>query len=229
MARSEEEIPELALRALEMVPADAAVGLGTGRAATAFIRALAAKIQQGFHIGAAVPTSEASASVARELGIPLADLESAMPLDITVDGADEVDPQLNLIKGYGGALVREKIVAAASRQLVILVGPDDVQTKVVSNLGQRGILPVEVIPFGLGLCRARFSEWGLAPSIRMRDGWPLITDNGNQILDCRLAASIDPEKLEAQILKIPGVVDTGFFLQMATTVLIQWPDRVEVR
>src|SRR5581483_1982295 len=131
-------------RALEFVREGDVVGLGSGRAATAFIQRLGARVQQGLRVRG-VPTSRASEELARGLGIPLVSLEGAMPLALTVDGADEVDLDLNLIKGYGRALVREKVVAAASRKLVILVGPG----KTVDRLGGRGKLPVEVLPFAL--------------------------------------------------------------------------------
>src|SRR6516165_3956087 len=135
-------------KALEFINDGAAVGLGSGHAAERFIRALGERVRAGLRVRG-VATSRASAALAAEAGIPLTSLNDAMPLDITVDGADEVDPQLNLIKGYGHALVREKIVAAASRQLVILIGPEHVSEKVVDTLGQRGKLPVEVVPFGM--------------------------------------------------------------------------------
>src|SRR5512139_3345448 len=132
----------LATRALEFVTDGNIVGLGTGRAATAFVHALGRRVQGGLRISG-VPTSAATAVAARECGIALVDLDAIEAIDVTVDGADEVDPHLNLIKGYGGALVSEKVVAAASRTEVILVTSE----KLVAVLGQRGILPVEVIPF----------------------------------------------------------------------------------
>src|SRR5438034_5575980 len=151
---------------------DTAVGLGAGRAATAFVGALAARVRDGLRVRG-VPVSEATAAVARELGIPLVGLE--VEIDVTVDGADEVDPDLNLIKGYGGALVRERIVAAASRRQIILVERD----KPVRRLGSRGRLPVEVIPFALPLCRRRLAALGPRPTLRMVAEHPFVTDNGN--------------------------------------------------
>src|SRR5438552_3290378 len=148
-----EPLSALARRALGFVKDDTAVGLGAGRAATAFLRALAARVGDGLRVRG-VPVSEATAELARELGIPLVGLEA--DIDVTVDGADEVDPELNLIKGYGGALVRERIVAAASRRQIILVERD----KLVPRLGSRGRLPVEVIPFALPLCRRRLAARG---------------------------------------------------------------------
>ena len=158
------------------------VGLGSGRAATRFIRALGARVAEGLHVRG-VPTSQSTAALASELGIPLTTLDELETIDIAVDGADEVDPQLNLIKGLGGALVREKIVAAAARRLVILVGPE----KLVSQLGERGALPVEVVPFAVAYCRRKLESLGYAAIPRCKDGRLFTTDNGNQILDCRIA------------------------------------------
>jgi ribose 5-phosphate isomerase A len=211
-------------RALEYVEDGATLGLGTGRAAAAFVRALGARVSGGLKVRG-VPTSEATAALAREVGIPLLSLAEAGELDVTFDGADEVDPRLDLIKGYGGALVREKIVAASSRRLVILVGDE----KVVPVLGARGRLPVEVLPFGEALCRRRLAELELAAEVRRaEDGDVWMTDNGNHILDCRVAAIEDPAALDRAILQIPGVLGTGIFAGMADVVLVQRVDRVEV-
>jgi ribose 5-phosphate isomerase A len=146
-------------------------------------------------------------------------------LELTVDGADEVDPQLNLIKGRGGALVREKIVAASSRRLVILVGTE----KLVDTLGEQGVLPVEVVPFGLALCRRRLKELGHSGTLRQDGANTFVTDNGNYILDCKVGAIADPAGLERALHAIPGVVGTGLFLGMAETVLIQDGDQVRIR
>ncbi len=143
-------------------------------------------------------------------------LADAGKLDLTIDGADEVDPGLNLIKGYGRALVREKIVAASSRRLVILVGDE----KLVPRLGSRGKLPIEVIPFALPLGERRLRQLGCEP-VPCRNGEGLfVTDNGNHILDCRIAPIEDAPRLEADIHAIPGVVGTGLFLGMADIVLV---------
>lgn len=202
-------------KALEFLHDGCTVGLGSGRAATQFVRLLGTRVQAGFHVRG-VATSRATADLATQQGVPLVSLEEAMPLDVTVDGADEVDPQLNLIKGFGRALVREKIVAAASRKLVILVGPG----KRVDQLGRRGKLPVEVVPFGLPLCRRRLTDLGCVPVPYMKDGSLFVTDNGNHILDCEIRPLAEPATLEAEIRAIPGVVGTGLFLGMADTVLI---------
>jgi ribose 5-phosphate isomerase A len=207
-------LASLASRALECVRDGAIVGLGTGRAATAFLHALAARVKEGLSIRG-VPTSETTARLARELNIPLVGLDEG-PIDVTVDGADEVDPQLNLIKGFGGALVRERIVAASSRMQVILVDA----SKLVPKLGTRGRLPIEVIPFSLPLCIRRLKEVGCQPTLRIVEGKPFVSDNGNVILDCAIGPLEDPAALDSKIRNIPGVVGTGLFLGTAHTVLV---------
>ncbi len=204
----------LAERALEFVRDDTLVGLGAGQAASAFVRALAARVRQGFRVRV-VPASEATARLARDLGLPVVALDTPI-LDVTVDGADEVDPQLDLIKGYGGALVRERILAASSARQIILVEQD----KLVPRLGTRGRLPVEVIPFALGLCRRRLEALGLRPHLRMREDRPFVTDNGNLILDCAVEPTQDLRALDREIRAVPGVVDTGLFLGTASAVLV---------
>lgn len=216
--------PSVATRAIEFVKDGDVVGMGTGRAATAFIHALGSAVKGGLRVRG-VPTSRVTADLATQLGIPLATLDEVGQIDVTFDGADEVDPQLDLIKGYGGAMVREKIVAASSRRLVILVGVE----KLVPVLGSRGILPVEVVPFGLPLCRRRLAELGCHPAVRLVDGQPFVTDNGNQILDCGISPIRDPAAFEQSVLSIPGVVGTGLFIGMADTVLVQDGEAVKVQ
>ena len=211
-------------KALEMIADNAIVGLGTGRAASAFIRALGQKVQGGLRVRG-VPTSNDSAALAKEVGIPLTTLEEIESIDITVDGADEVDPRLNLIKGLGGALMREKIVAAASQKLVILVGDE----KLSPLLGSRGVLPVEVVPFGFALVRRRLAAMGYPAEPRMKDGKLFVTDNGNHILDCKVSPMPDPAWNERDLREVPGVAGTGLFLNMAHAVLIQHGDNVEIR
>jgi ribose 5-phosphate isomerase A len=144
---------------------------------------------------------------------------------VTVDGADEVDPNLDMIKGYGGALVREKIVATSSRRLIIVVGPG----KRVPRLGTRGKLPIEVVPFGLSPYKSRMAGLGIRPEVRRgADGAPYLTDNANLILDCGLGPIGDYQALEGELRATPGVVGTGLFLGMAEMVLIQDGDDVEV-
>jgi ribose 5-phosphate isomerase A len=163
-----------------------------------------------------VPTSHETAELARKVDIPLLTLAEADTLDVTVDGADEVDPTLNLIKGYGRAMVREKVVAACSRRLVILVGEE----KLVPQLGARGKLPVEVLPFALPVCQRRLQELGCRPALWAQNGRALMTDNGNNILDCAIEPITDPLRLESSLRDIPGVVGTGLFLGMTDVVLV---------
>ncbi|MBX3439008.1 MAG: ribose-5-phosphate isomerase RpiA [Planctomycetaceae bacterium] len=203
-------------RALQLVRNDSQIGLGSGRAAQAFVRALGERVRCGDLRVAGVATSEETARLAQAEGIPLLNLADAGLLDMTVDGADEVDPELNLIKGYGRALVREKIVAASSRRLIILIGEE----KLVPQLGSRGKLPVEVVPFGLPLCDRRLRALGCRPVPCVQEGRLLVTDNGNHIMDCEIAPLKDAGQMEQDLRAIPGVVGTGLFLGMADTVLV---------
>jgi len=226
----ERALRAVAARALDLVEDGARVGLGSGHAAAAFIAQLGERVRQGLRV-AGVPTSDASARQARDLGIPLIDLGEDVELELTVDGADEVAPNLDLVKGRGGALVRERIVASASRRQVILVGHE----KLVRALGERGRVPLEVIPLARGPATRRLGALGLRPAVRAdRDGArPLLTENGNLTLDCALAEPLRDARaareLEAALLAIPGVVDTGLFLGTAERVLVGYPDgRVDV-
>jgi ribose 5-phosphate isomerase A len=218
-------VKAVAARALEMIRDGARVGLGSGRASAAFIAGLGERVRQGLRI-TGVATSNGSADQARALGIPLIELDEDTELDLTVDGADEVTADLDLVKGWGGALVRERIVAAASRRQVILVGPE----KLVRTLGERGRIPVEVIPLARGLVARRLRALGLVPTVRPAANGksPFITDNGNLTLDCKLgrplADGAAARALEAAMHAIPGVVDTGLFLGTAERVLVGRPD-----
>lgn len=206
-------------RALDFIHAGATVGLGSGRASAEFIKLLGARVKEGFKIRGGVPTSDASEKQARELGIPILSLEEAMPLDVAVDGADEWTDDLDLIKGYGRALVREKIVEAASRKFVCLVGPG----KHVKTLGEKGKLPVEVVPLALPLAKACLKEFGWDPILWTKDGKPAKTDNGNYILDCAIPATAlikNPQAIDTKILAIPGVLGTGIFTGMAHVLLL---------
>ena len=209
----------LVAKALALVPDGSALGLGTGRAAAAFVEGLAVKVRGGFRV-VGVPTSEATADLARRLGVPLTTLDETPELDAAIDGADEVDPAGDLIKGYGGALVRERIVAAAARRFIVLVGSE----KLVPVLGSRGKLPVEIVPFARGPATRRLAALGLRPELRQRDGTPVVTDNGDLILDCGVGPLADPAGLEAMLRAVPGVVGTGLFLGLNPTVLVLGPD-----
>ena len=219
----------IAEAALQFVSPHTTVGLGTGSAASAFIRALGERVQAGFPVRG-LPTSIESERLALEFRIPLIDLEQIDRLDLAVDGADEVDPHLNLIKGYGGALLREKVVAAAAKRLIILVGAE----KLVPALGTRGKLPVEVVPFAWSFCQRELARHGLVSQVRMRQqaaaaDQPFVTDNGNWILDCQIGPLDEVCELESRLRGIPGVVGTGLFLTFADDVLVQHADHIEHR
>jgi len=216
-----------AASALELVRDGMRLGLGTGHGALAFVARLAERVRSGLRV-VGVPTSEGTAAEARRLGIPLGTLDGN-ELALTVDGADEVAPNLDLVKGFGGALVRERIVVAASRRQVILVG----QEKLVDRLGTRGRIPIEVVPFACPLVLRRVRARGLDPVVRLADGRQFISDNGNLTIDCGLAAPRADARaaraLAADMRAIPGVVDTGLFLGTAERVLVGHPDgRVDV-
>jgi ribose 5-phosphate isomerase A len=213
-------LEQLAARALEFVPDGVIVGLGSGRAASAFVRALAEQVRAGRALRG-VPASEATAALARELGVPLVGLGEGV-IEVMVDGADEVDPALSLIKGYGGAMLRERIVAAASRRQVILVEAE----KLVAVLGSRGRLPLEVLPFALPLALERLNRDRLRPVVRSADGRPALSDNGNVIVDCAVGPIADPAALDRALRSIPGVLDTGLFLGTAETVLVAEDGRI---
>jgi len=210
-------------KAVELVQDGMKVGLGTGSTAYFAIEAIGRLVKDGYDI-LAVPTSLASEKQARELGIPLATLEEAGTLDITIDGADEVDANLDLIKGMGGALLREKIVAYSTRMEVIVV--DD--SKIVRNLGTKYPLPVEVVPFSHGRTRAYMEELGCRAELRGGDT-PFITDNGNYIYHLHFERGIkDPSGLQNRLKEIPGVVETGLFLDMAKKVFVASSDGIRV-
>jgi len=219
MATTGDPLVTLATHALGLVRAGDVVGLGSGRAASAFIRALAVRVREGLRVRG-VATSEDTARLAADLGIDLVGLEAE--IELTVDGADEVDGRLNLIKGHGGALVRERIVAAASRRQIILVTSE----KLVETLGARGPLPVEVLPFAVPFCRRRLEDLALKPSMRMQEERPFVTDNFNVIFDCDTGPIDDPGTLEQKIHAIPGVIDTGLFLGTAHMIVVADGDSI---
>lgn len=210
--------------AVELVESGMVVGIGTGSTAAYMIQALARRIQTGLHIIGAVPTSEATEQLARSLGIPLTDLNAHPELDLAIDGADEIDGHLNLIKGGGGALLREKIVASASHRFIVIA---DV-TKQVMQLGLRAVLPVETIPFAVTPVSRRLQALGASVQIRQRSNQVFITDNGNMILDCSFPNGIaDPVDLQARIRRIVGVVETGLFLNMTERAIIGGPEGIK--
>ena len=202
-------------RALEFVADGMVVGLGSGRASTRFIERLGERVRSGLQIRG-VPTSNASAEVAARAGIELTTLQKSPTIDVAVDGADEVDPQLNLIKGYGRAFVREKIIAAAAKKFVVLVGDE----KIVTKLGSRGKLPVEVVPFGVPFVVSQLHALGIKSAVEMTGDNPFVSDNGNLILDVHVEPIDAPASFERTLRELPGIVDTGLFLQRADVVLI---------
>jgi len=212
--------------AAELVESGMRLGLGTGSTVGHLLTALAKRLRAGGLVDVVgVPTSLRTAREARELGIALTSLTETPVLDLTIDGADEVDPELNLIKGLGGALLREKMVAQASRRLAIMV--DD--TKTVATLGTRCPVPLEVIQFGWEVHGPFVESFGAHPTLRVGpDGEPMITDNGNYIIDCRFPGGIaDAGSFERAIGARAGIVESGIFLGMATEVLISGPAGVE--
>jgi ribose 5-phosphate isomerase A len=191
------------------------VGLGTGSTAAYFIQLLGEKVKNGLHIRG-IPSSDRSREQAAGLGIPLTTLDECQQIDVTVDGADEFDPQLRLIKGGGGALLHEKIVASATRQLVIVADA----TKRVPVLG-RFPLPVEVIKFAQALIKKKIEALGAAVELRRNsDGKPYLTDERNYILDCHFGQIPDADGLARKLSDMPGIVEHGLFIGMASVVLM---------
>lgn len=201
--------------AVALVKEGNVVGLGTGSTARYAIRKLGDMAQDGFGVRG-VPTSIATANLAKEHGIPLTSLEECPVLDLTIDGADEVDVKLNLIKGMGGALFREKLVAAASKRVAIAVD----RSKLVKRLGFRAPVPVEVHPFGWKVSRARLEALGATAELRMAGGSNYRTDNDNYVLDCRFRSIKDPAELERSINNVPGVIENGIFVGVASLVFV---------
>ena len=218
-----------AARALDYVEPGMRLGLGTGSTARHFVELLAARVRDGLDI-IGVPTSEATRADAERLGVPLSTLDETPELDLTVDGADEIAPDLTVIKGGGGALLREKIVAAASDRMIVIA--DD--TKWVPTLG-RFPLPVEVIPFGLGATRRAiekaFAECGVSGQMavrRAKDGHAFVTDGGHWIVDAQLGRIADPASLAKALSAIPGVVEHGLFIGLASSAVLAGGEGIRV-
>jgi len=215
-------------RAAELIQTGTTVGLGTGSTVYFTLERLAERIaEEGLEVRG-VPTSRDTETKAREFGIPLCGLESAVELDLTIDGADEIDGEFRMIKGGGGALLREKVVASLSKRVAIVVH----QAKVVEHLGAGFNLPVEVVPFARAPVARSLAALGCEPLLRVDDnGQPYRTDNGNEILDCAFAGGIaDPEALALALAGLPGVVESGLFLGLCDTLIIGQDDGgVEVR
>jgi len=206
-----------ACAAVELVSDGMIVGIGTGSTATCAIHALADRMRAGLRF-LGIPSSDRSAALAVSLGIPLTTFAEHPRIDLTIDGADEVEREtLNLIKGHGGALLHEKIVAVASRRLAIIVDG----TKVVDRLGDHSVVPGEVVAFGCEATRGRLEALGATVAPRCTpDGKPFCTDSGNKILDCRFESIADPAALEQRIGQIVGVVECGLFVGLTDVVFI---------
>lgn len=202
--------------AVQLVEAGMVVGLGTGSTSLCMLGLLAEKVSQGLAVEA-VATSDGIAAEARRLGIPLVEgYPNFQRVDLTLDGADEFDPEGRLIKGGGGALLREKLVATASARLVIMVD----ESKQVSQLGEKWPVPVEVVPFGWARLQRRIEELGARVELRMREGRPFVTDQSNYIFDCHFGPIADPEGVHAHLIQLTGVVETGLFLGLTSTLVV---------
>lgn len=224
-----EDLKTAAARAaLDYVKDGMKLGIGTGSTADAFVRLLAEKINDGMTI-IGIPTSERTAALCRELGVPLTTLEETPALDLTIDGADEVDDNLYLIKGGGGALLREKIVAKASTRMLVIA--DD--SKLVRMLGAFD-LPIEVNRFGLAATTIAIEkaarELGLVGDIKLRSdgGKEFLTDGGHLILDASFGRIPDPKALSDELLQIPGVVEHGLFIDIANTAILAGADGIQI-
>ena len=212
---NEQEKQAAAHASLQFVRDGDIVGLGSGSTASIAVRLLGERVRGGLKIRG-VPTSVETQRLAMEVGIPLLTLDDVQQMDVTIDGADEVDPQLELIKGGGGAMLREKIIASASRRMIVVAD----SSKQVPVLGKFP-LPVEVIRFAQAVVAARISALGASVSIRKRaSGQPYVTDEGHHILDCRFGQIADPERLAHELDSMPGVVEHGLFIGLATVALI---------
>ncbi|MBL0936547.1 MAG: ribose-5-phosphate isomerase RpiA [Rhizobiaceae bacterium] len=218
---------EAARVALSHVEDGMKLGIGTGSTAEEFVRLLAVRVSDGLKI-IGVPTSERTAELCRDLGVPLATLDDEPALDLTIDGADEIGPGLSLVKGGGGALLREKIVAFASKRMIVIADA----SKVVDTLGKFP-LPIEVNPFGLGATRIAIEKAagrrGLTGEIRLREknGERFVTDGGHVILDASFGRIPDPLALSDALHAIPGVVEHGLFLGLADLAVVAEPDGVK--
>jgi len=219
-----EEMKQMAgEKAVEYIEEGTIVGLGTGSTVYYTIMKLGEKVRNGFKVQA-IPTSIQTEKLAIEQGIHLLDLSELDSIDLTIDGADEVDPDFNLVKGMGGALVREKIVASMSKKEIIIV--DD--SKLVEKLGTKSPLPVEVVQFGTSFLIDKLSAFGCEPVLRMRNDRPMLSDNKNHIIDCRFSEIGNPVKLDTDICRLPGVIDTGLFVGLTDMVIVAGREGVKV-
>ncbi len=212
-----------AARAVAEVRDGMVLGLGSGSTAAFAVEAVAARVAKGLRV-AAIPSSEATAALARQFGVPLTSFAKDRRIDVTIDGADQVERgTLNLIKGLGGALLREKIVASASDRMIVVVD----ETKLVDRLGRSTPLPVETLSFGWQITLDRLSAFGCEPRLRVTGDKPFTTDSGNYIIDCIIAEIPDPAALEASLCAIIGVVESGLFVGLASKIVVGRPTGVE--
>lgn len=211
--------------AAKLVEDGMVVGLGTGTTATQFVYALAQRIQTGLRIAGGVCSSQATKDLAVSLNIPVTDLDIHPELDLYIDGADEIDPQLRLLKGAGGALLREKVLASVARRFVVIA---DI-SKQVNHLGQHFPVPLETTPFAVTPVRRQLEALGATVMVRRLAESTFITENHNSILDCAFPQGIaDPEDLDARMHSIVGVVETGFFFKMAQAAIIGGPEGIKL-
>jgi len=209
--------------AVEYVKDGMIVGLGTGSTTEFAVKKLGERVRDGLAIRG-IPTSDVTKVQAEEEGIPLIDFSETMYIDLTIDGADEIDVNLNMIKGGGAALLREKIVASASKEEIIIVSHE----KFVKQLGSFP-LPVEVIPFGWQVIFNQLETLGGSPDLRLKQGQPLLTDQGNYIIDCRFRQIIDASQLEQRLNMIPGVVENGLFTGLCTRMIMAEGEKIVVK
>lgn len=211
-------------RAVMEVEDGMVLGLGSGSTAAFALEALARRVRKGLRV-AGIPTSAKTAALARRLGVPLTRFAEHGRIDVTIDGADQVERgALNLVKGLGGALLREKIVASASRRMIVVVD----ETKLVERLGGDKPLPVEIVAFGWQTVFERLTAIGCGPRLRSAEDKPFVTDGGNHIADCAVAAITDPAGLEARLSSIVGVVESGLFIGLASMIVVGRASGVEV-
>lgn len=213
-----------AARAVAEVEDGMVLGLGSGSTVAFAVEALAARIAEGLRV-VVIPSSRTTAILARQLGVPLTSFAQHRRIDVTIDGADQVERgTLNLVKGLGGALLREKIVASASNRMIVVVD----ESKLVDRLGRSTPLPVETVSFGWQITLDRLSALGCEPRLRLAGDDPFTTDSGNYIIDCAITEIPEPSALEARLSAIIGVVESGLFIGLASKIVVGRPGGVEV-
>jgi ribose 5-phosphate isomerase A len=213
-----------AARAVEAIENKMVLGLGSGSTASLAIEMIGRRVAQGLDV-TGIPTSERSAALARKVGVPLTDFATQRRIDLTIDGADQIEGgTLNLVKGLGGAMLREKIVAEASTRMIVVAD----HTKLVKQLGSATPVPVEIVPFGHEIVLAKLQDLGCGVSLRQVDGKAFITDGGNLVADCSFGRIADTAGLQAELKRITGVVETGLFVGIAAQAILGSDDGVVV-